>query len=216
MNFIDQVTCGPGIDPRDEDSARVGLERWCEAAETLDDGGAAARAMVAEGPGRDLLRGIFANSPYLTQICLREQATMMELAAAGPTALFETIVNEAAALDAANLPVDRLMRALRLMKRRASLCVAVAAITGSWPLAEITRALTRMAETALAQAFRHALATTVARGRLPLTLGDDPLVDSGLICLAMGKMGAYELNYSSDIDLIVFYDNEHPALAGFD
>ena len=49
MNFIDQVTCGPGIDPRDEDSARVGLERWCEAAETLDDGGAAARAMVAEG-----------------------------------------------------------------------------------------------------------------------------------------------------------------------
>ncbi|MEC8585790.1 MAG: hypothetical protein VXY81_14490, partial [Pseudomonadota bacterium] len=142
-------------------------------------GGAAARAMVAEGPGRDLLRGIFANSPYLTQICLREQATMMELAAAGPTALFETIVNEAAALDAANLPIDRLMRALRLMKRRASLCVAVADITDSWPLAEITRALTRMAETALAQAFRHALATTVARGRLPLTLGDDPLVDSG-------------------------------------
>ena len=41
MNFIDQVTCGPGIDPRDEDSARVGLERWCEAAETLDDGGQA-------------------------------------------------------------------------------------------------------------------------------------------------------------------------------
>ena len=216
MNFIDQVTGGPGLDPRDEEGARVGLERWCEAAETLDDGGAAARAMVAEGPGRDLLRGIFANSPYLTQICLREQATMVELAAAGPTALFETIVNEAAALDAANLPVDRLMRALRLMKRRASLCVAVADITDSWPLAEITRALTRMAETALAQAFRHALATTVARGRLPLTLGDDPLVDSGLICLAMGKMGAYELNYSSDIDLIVFYDNEHPALAGFD
>ena len=102
---------------------------------------------------------------------------MMELAAAGPTALFETIVNEAAALDAANLPVDRLMRALRLMKRRASLCVAVADITDSWPLAEITQALTRMAETALAQAFRHAL-HPVARGRLPLTLGDDPLVDS--------------------------------------
>ncbi|MEC8847339.1 MAG: hypothetical protein VXW81_09545, partial [Pseudomonadota bacterium] len=87
MNFIDQVTGGPSLDPRDEEGARVGLERWCEAAETLDDGGAAARTMVAEGPGRDLLRGIFANSPYLPQICRREQATMMELAAAGPTAL---------------------------------------------------------------------------------------------------------------------------------
>ena len=31
-------------------------------------------------------------------------------------------------------------------------------------------------------------------------------MDSGYIVLAMGKMGAFELNYSSDIDLIVFYD----------
>ena len=32
--------------------------------------------------------------------------------------------------------------------------------------------------------------------------------ETGLIVLAMGKYGAYELNYSSDIDLIVFYDTE--------
>jgi hypothetical protein len=30
----------------------------------------------------------------------------------------------------------------------------------------------------------------------------------GLFALAMGKMGAFELNYSSDIDLIVFYEPE--------
>ncbi len=34
-----------------------------------------------------------------------------------------------------------------------------------------------------------------------------------MIVLAMGKMGAGELNYSSDIDLIVFYDPEAPTLA---
>jgi glutamine synthetase adenylyltransferase len=30
--------------------------------------------------------------------------------------------------------------------------------------------------------------------------------ETGLIVLAMGKYGAFELNYSSDIDLVVFYD----------
>src|SRR4029078_3417061 len=35
---------------------------------------------------------------------------------------------------------------------------------------------------------------------------------SGYIVLAMGKMGAFELNYSSDIDLIVLYDPAAPAL----
>ncbi len=39
---------------------------------------------------------------------------------------------------------------------------------------------------------------------------------SGYIVLAMGKMGAFELNYSSDIDLIVFYDPDAPALADKD
>ncbi len=34
----------------------------------------------------------------------------------------------------------------------------------------------------------------------------EPQIDSGYIVLAMGKMGAFELNYSSDIDLIVFFD----------
>ena len=37
--------------------------------------------------------------------------------------------------------------------------------------------------------------------------------DSGLVVLAMGKMGAGELNYSSDIDLIVFFDSEATTLA---
>ena len=41
----------------------------------------------------------------------------------------------------------------------------------------------------------------------------EPEEGSGYIVLAMGKMGAYELNYSSDIDLIVLYDPDAPALA---
>ena len=42
---------------------------------------------------------------------------------------------------------------------------------------------------------------------------DRPEEGSGLIVLSMGKMGAGELNYSSDIDLIVFFDRNATSLA---
>src|SRR5262249_22724652 len=50
------------------------------------------------------------------------------------------------------------------------------------------------------------------RGRLALADPARPSWGSGLIVLAMGKMGSSELNYSSDIDLIVFYDAETAPL----
>jgi glutamate-ammonia-ligase adenylyltransferase len=43
---------------------------------------------------------------------------------------------------------------------------------------------------------------------------EKPEVDSGLIVLAMGKHGANELNYSSDIDLIVLYEPDKAPMAG--
>jgi glutamate-ammonia-ligase adenylyltransferase len=51
-----------------------------------------------------------------------------------------------------------------------------------------------------------------ARGRLVATDQANPEIGSGLIVLAMGKMGAGELNYSSDIDLIVFFERDRTTL----
>jgi glutamate-ammonia-ligase adenylyltransferase len=61
-------------------------------------------------------------------------------------------------------------------------------------------------------ALRYVLGQEAARGRLLPANLDTPEDDSGLIVLAMGKMGAGELNYSSDIDLIVFFDPTATAL----
>ena len=44
------------------------------------------------------------------------------------------------------------------------------------------------------------------RGKLNARDPAKPEEGSGYVVLAMGKMGAFELNYSSDIDLIVLYD----------
>ena len=105
------------------------------------------------------------------------------------------------------------MRLLRRMKAEAALLIALADIGGVWPVMRVTAALTALADTAVGAAVRHLLARCGARGRLTSRRSARSRKHgSGYIVLAMGKMGAFELNYSSDIDLIVFYDPARPAL----
>ncbi|MGB8104441.1 MAG: bifunctional [glutamine synthetase] adenylyltransferase/[glutamine synthetase]-adenylyl-L-tyrosine phosphorylase, partial [Pseudolabrys sp.] len=90
--------------------------------------------------------------------------------------------------------------------------IALADIGGVWPVMRAARALTDLADTAVDAATRFVLAEVTRAGRLMPKDKANPQRDSGYIVLAMGKMGAFELNYSSDIDLIVLYDPAAPAL----
>ena len=92
-------------------------------------------------------------------------------------------------------------------KNEAALLIAIADIGGVWPVMQVTRALTELADSHGAGA-RCASCCHDATRRGPLKPADpaQPEIGSGYIVLAMGKMGAFELNYSSDIDLIVFFD----------
>src|SRR4029450_6505859 len=88
----------------------------------------------------------------------------------------------------------------------AALLIALCDIGGGWPVMRGTAALTDLAVNSVETALRFLLRQEGARGRMPAVNPDWPEEGSGLIVLAMGKMGAGELNYSSDIDLIVFFD----------
>ena len=136
-------------------------------------------------------------SPYLARLAADEAEWLEAAAGAPPGRTMDELIEAARAADGD--PSDALRRA----KRRAALLVALADLGGAWGWAEVTCALTRFADAALAAATRHALAREAARGRLP----DDP----GYVALAMGKMGAGELNYSSDIDLICLFDQSRHA-----
>ena len=104
--------------------------------------------------------------------------------------------------------MPRLMARLRIAKRRVALLTGIADMAGVWDLAQVTGALSRFAETALRLACDHLLVKAAGAGSLVLPDPEHPSVGSGLIILAMGKFGARELNYSSDIDLIVLYDDQ--------
>ena len=77
--------------------------------------------------------------------------------------------------------------------------------TGQASLSEVTRTMTCLAEFALETAFAHATAQASAQHGKPQ--GPDGTV-AELCIIGMGKLGARELNVSSDIDLIYIYDHD--------
>jgi glutamate-ammonia-ligase adenylyltransferase len=106
------------------------------------------------------------------------------------------------------------MQALRQARRRVALTIALADIMEIWPLEGVTRALSDFADTAVDAAARHLLQRGIDAGDLAPAEAEDPLRKSGLVILGMGKLGARELNYSSDIDLILLYDPDRVRYTG--
>ena len=100
------------------------------------------------------------------------------------------------------------MRNLRIAKRRVSLAIALADIGGLFDLQAVTASLTEFADSCVRGALRFLLARSAKSATRDAASAQALEETTGLIVLAMGKMGAFELNYSSDIDLIVFYDDE--------
>ena len=162
-------------------------------------------ALPDDPAGRGLLEAVFGGSPYLTELALKTPATVRRFLTDGPDA---AVAAELAALRAdsgTETDTARLMRSFRQAKRRVALLIALADIGGLWPLERVTGALSDLAETTLDLAVAHLLARAAGRGLLRPEAVAAPDA-SGLIVLGMGKLGARELNYSSDVDLIILYD----------
>lgn len=160
-------------------------------------------------PGLQAVLRLFgAYSPYLTGIVRRDPEAMAILAEGGADALLARVRDDMSPAQMAALDIESLMRHLRQAKARVALAVAHGDLVEAWPVMRTTMALSDFAERALSAAAAHALRLGARQGELTLAHDDDPERDSGLVILGMGKLGGGELNYSSDIDLIVFYDSE--------
>ncbi|MBX8785067.1 bifunctional [glutamine synthetase] adenylyltransferase/[glutamine synthetase]-adenylyl-L-tyrosine phosphorylase [Ochrobactrum sp. GRS2] len=107
---------------------------------------------------------------------------------------------------------NRLMTELRRLKKTAHVLIALDDLAGFADVMQTTNRLSDLAEASLRAAVQFLLLESDAKGKLALPDRNDPEKDSGLIVLGMGKFGARELNYSSDIDLIIFIDSARPAI----
>lgn len=192
--------------PRAPDEAALarGRHRW-EALRATRAGEAV--AAVEQAPAwQAVVDGVLAGSPFLTDALLAEPDLLLELIRHGADRTWEGIEAEAAAIGIAER--SRVMADLRRARRRVALLVGLADLAGAWPLERVTRALSAFADLAVQRAVGHLLLEARNRGELTLDDPSRPEAGSGLVVLAMGKHGARELNYSSDIDLIVLYDDD--------
>ena len=186
--------------PHDPAAAERLTERFGEV-------GRAERGLVKRPGVAALLRCLGGNSPYLADLAVRESATIGRLAKDGPDA----VVRDAMAALAAIMPAtkrDRVAAALRQAKRIVALAVGVADIGGLWRLDKVTEALSALAEATLSLSVAHLLRAAHDAGDLRLPDPAQPALNAGFTVLGMGKLGARELNYSSDVDLVLIYDPE--------
>ncbi len=148
----------------------------------------------------DLIAGTAGSSPYLKGLIEQEREWL-------PQALHQPDHAMAEVVEAARtLAPDQLKPGLRLAKRRMAVLTALADIAGFWPLEKVTAVLTDFGALAADVAAKTEIAALIRRKKLPGMTEDDVETAAGMVILAMGKMGAHELNYSSDIDMIVLFD----------
>jgi glutamate-ammonia-ligase adenylyltransferase len=201
----DLTPCGPVIDASAADRIHESLS------EAADAGGWRPRLDASW----DALRPVFAASPYLASLAVRSPDRLHRTLALPANEHLERLLKAASTVADADL--EQTGAALRRLKADLHLLTALADLGGVWDLDRVTGALSTFADLAVQGALAAVTQAEQAKGRL--AAGDDPERGPipGFFCLALGKHGAGELNYSSDIDISIFYEPTRlPAGAGVD
>ena len=146
---------------------------------------------AATGELAEVLKGIGGCSPYLNDILRQEQVWISE------AILSKNPLKKILPSDLGRHPGQTLRQA----KRRVAGYLALAELSGAYTLSETTQHLTEFADAAVAAAFNSAFN--------PYRLSGKISSNDNIFVIAMGKMGAGELNYSSDIDLIIMFDDRN-------
>ena len=190
------VPCGPVLDAAATTRALESL-----AADAQTHGWSETLATASHA-----LRPVFAAAPYLTTLAVRRPARLRTILESDPDILLEAILAETREVETHGEGPDTAKQRLRRLKGDVHLLTALADLGGVWDLDALTSALTRFADAALRASLAVVARSETERGRLLAPADDTAGPVPGLFCIAMGKYGAFELNYSSDIDFSVFYE----------
>jgi len=182
------------------------------------------RAALASEHGPDAFAGSVwqqasaaaaSHAPYLRRLMLRRPDLLVSPDEAWAERVLREAISAAEAIALSPPPIEEAMIILRRAKDAAHLAAALADLSRTWPLMQVTGAITAFADASLRAAIAVAAAESAKRGDIVAGVFDSEIGPApGIALIAMGKMGAGELNYSSDIDFSVFFDSEALAAAG--
>ncbi|MBI3437816.1 MAG: bifunctional [glutamine synthetase] adenylyltransferase/[glutamine synthetase]-adenylyl-L-tyrosine phosphorylase [Proteobacteria bacterium] len=151
------------------------------------------------------------HAPYLKRLIARREDILNDIDDAWPQRMVDAAIASADAIACDPPAIEEAMQRLRTAKDQVHLATAIADLSGAWALERVTGAITDFADAALRAAVSVAASELARRGEIVLA---ENLRVPGFALIAMGKMGARELNYSSDIDFSVFFDAELLTSAG--
>jgi glutamate-ammonia-ligase adenylyltransferase len=168
-------------------------------------------ALLRENPSTlRTLVGLFGTSAYLTQVFLRHPELLDSLVRTDLVRVHKdqaTMQEELAVrLEKVEEYEDRL-DILRRYRTEEFLRIGINDSNGLLDFTEVSQQLTGVAEACLTGAYETARAALLRQ--LGLTL-----MPGRLAIVGMGKLGAGELNYNSDLDLIFLYDASDEDEAG--
>lgn len=163
-------------------------------------------------PALKTLAPLFSSAPYLLDLAQNHQEF---LCTALHNPVDQTIKSILQAVSkSANAEIDEptLSKILRDAKGQTALIVAIAETGKIWSPKRAAIALSDLADTCLQAGLNFLVADVQARGKF---LQEETLTadNCGLSVLALGKHGGRELNYSSDIDIVTFFDPNLGLLA---
>lgn len=191
--------------------------QWCEACEQS----AIAPGFIETPEMGVILARLWSGSEFAAHLCMRQPQLLQELASESlstqrsledyqhrvTTAIHESTspyIDQAAAETA-------LMQALRELRQREMLRIAIRDLGELAELEQILFELSALAEAMVAQTLDYLHAQACAQFGVPL---DEAGEQQQLLVLAMGKLGGHELNFSSDIDLIFAYAEDGQTQGG--
>jgi glutamate-ammonia-ligase adenylyltransferase len=154
------------------------------------------------------LAGVLACSDYVLQWCQRRPELLAELVSSGDlTRAYTQDEIQAGLCYRLNGVSDekQLASRLRLYRQREMLRIIWRDLAGWADLAETMRDLSALADACVEQALQQLYHWQCAASGTPSNPAAAP---QQLVVIAMGKLGANELNLSSDIDLIFTYPQE--------
>jgi glutamate-ammonia-ligase adenylyltransferase len=155
----------------------------------------------------DVLLRIFSASQHQSDVLIQEPESfdLVRLTEGKPVArdiLVRELVSE---IDVAGADIKSAAVLLRRCKRRETLRVAYGDLIRGQSLDTVTRQISYLADALCSASLQAALNHYATAHGTPLGKDGKP---ARLVVLGLGKLGGVELNYSSDIDLILVYDRD--------
>jgi len=157
------------------------------------------------------LASLFTEAPYLFDLARLHAGWLARVLVGDADTALAGVLGKVRDAGRAAAEEEELSAILRQAKGRVALLAAVAEVGGAWSTEQSTAALSDLADAALDASLDFLMRKAAEKG--DLVPGAEPTAAaSGLALFALGKHGGRELNYSSDIDIVAFFDPDKGVL----